>query len=219
MIQFIIQFSHTPFTHFSYIHIFCSQSRSLRVTDPNSYSYKGPKGLFDSKYHGRQYDLGLLNSYRLPAGYMKQKITPKDEATSAGLSSVCLCATLCQQKISFFGFLWNSVLISLQQVFETQQFVKIVPANVVCTLLEGVYKFLPALSIFLAKFCENMFSTNHTLFMGVNENFPSILHSVSHSDIIRYITKHEQQFTEWLGIFFLKIGAVFRIRSLRNIYI
>jgi uncharacterized membrane protein YhaH (DUF805 family) len=86
----------------------------------------------------------------------------------------------------FVGFLCNSVLISLQQVVEKHEFVKISPVTVICTLFEGVNKFLPALSVFLTKFRENVFRTNHTLFMGVNENFPSFLHSVSNSDTIRY---------------------------------
>lgn len=70
--------------------------------------------------------------------------------------------------------------------FEKHEFVKIGPVPVVCTLLEGVNKFLHAFSTFLAICCKNMFSTNHNLFMGVNENFPSFLHSLSDSDIIRY---------------------------------
>jgi len=77
------------------------------------------------------------------------------------------------------------VLISLQ-VVEKHEFVKFGPVTFVCTLLEGVNKFLPALSIFLAIFCENVFTTNNNLFMGVNENFPSFLRSVSESKIIRY---------------------------------
>jgi hypothetical protein len=53
--------------------------------------------------------LGLLNCYRLPATdyyafYVQYKITPNDVATSAGRSSVCLCATLCQRKNSLSDF-------------------------------------------------------------------------------------------------------------------
>ena len=54
------------------------------------------------------------------------------------------------------------MLISLQQVVEKHEFVKIGPATVVCSLVEGVNKFLPALSIFFTKLCENVFNTNRT---------------------------------------------------------
>ena len=92
------------------------------------------------------------------------------------------------------------MLISLQQVVEKHEFVKFGPVAVVCTVLNGLNKFLSALSIFLNRFCEKMLSTNHTLFMGMNEDFPSFLHSASDSDIIRY-RKYKYEFTEWLGIF------------------
>jgi hypothetical protein len=77
------------------------------------------------------------------------------------------------------------VLISLQQVVERHEFVKIGPVTVVFTLLEVVNKFLHAFSIFLAKFCENVLNTGHTLLMDVKENFPSFLNFTSNSDIIR----------------------------------
>jgi len=78
------------------------------------------------------------------------------------------------------------MLISLQQVVEKHEFVIICSATVVCTLLEGVNKFLTTFSIFLAIFYENMFSTNLVLFMGVNENFSYFLHSVSCSNTTGY---------------------------------
>jgi hypothetical protein len=79
------------------------------------------------------------------------------------------------------------VLISLQHVVEKREFVKTGPVTLVCTLLEGVNKFLPVLSIFFfIKFCENVFSINRTLLMGINENFPYFLHFALDSDIIRY---------------------------------
>ena len=52
----------------------------------------------------------------------------------------------------FVGFLWNSVLISLQQVVEKHEFVKFGPVAVVCTVLNGLNKVLPAFSIFLTRF-------------------------------------------------------------------
>jgi hypothetical protein len=60
---------------------------------------------------------------------------------------VCLSyCYLVSPKEVFVGFLWSSLLISLQQVVEKREFVKFGPVAVVCTVLEGVNKFLPALS-------------------------------------------------------------------------
>jgi hypothetical protein len=113
---------------------------------------------------------------------VQYKITPNDEATSAGRLSVCVLFCV-SERILCRIFVELSV-ISLQQVFEKHEFVKIGPVTFVFTLHEGVNKFLPALFIFLAKFCKNVLNTSHNLRMDVNENFRSFLHFTLDSDEI-----------------------------------